>query len=134
MNNATKARKLGSIGDVNPIEYGGGIILSLPGDSPWLEYCQGLEGGEGCPLELYRVDLYKDGKEFLSWTDWVDWEKVAKFCGQDVAEYTTVRRLRTALSRALAVFDAAEYYGWANFDSYPLVLFESELEERWSHE
>lgn len=36
-------RKLGSIGDVNPIEYGGGYVFEDKGQQPWIEYTYGLE-------------------------------------------------------------------------------------------
>jgi hypothetical protein len=37
-------RKIGSIGDQNPIDYGGGPIYSAPGSGgPWIEYFSGLD-------------------------------------------------------------------------------------------
>ena len=40
----TKARKIGSVGDVNPVDYGGGHTFSEPGaGGPWLEYFHGLD-------------------------------------------------------------------------------------------
>lgn len=141
------ARKLGSIGDVNPIDYGGGYIFSTPeSGGPHLEYFEGLDSDERAErlsydddaeekinklkVQLYRVDLGKDAKDFLSDYDWVNWEDVATSTGQDVTEYGP-GKLRTAQARALAVQDAAGYHGWANFDSYPLQLTVGELKERW---
>ncbi len=137
-------RKIGSIGDVNPIDYGGGFIFSAPEQGgPWIEYFDGLEAyvdvigqadADDIPdfeVVIYRVDLHRDGKEFLSWYDWVDWEDVASSTGVDVEEYTTPSRLRTAQARALAIQDAAGYYGWHELDTYPLDLTLAELQERW---
>lgn len=37
-----------------------------------------------------------------------------------------------ALARAVAIVDAAGYYGWENFDSYPLELTKDEVEARYA--
>lgn len=142
----SSARKLGSIGDVNPIDYGGGYIFSAPDSGgPHLEYFEGLDSDEraerlsyddsdekidALKIQLYRVDLGKDAKDFLSDYNWVNWEEIARFTGQDVSEYAPAK-LRTAQARALAVQDAASHDGWSNFDSYPLQLTVGELKERW---
>jgi hypothetical protein len=137
-------RKIGSVGDVNPIEYGGGFIFSAPETGgPWIEYYYGMESEHpdvqddpddvpDLSAVVYRVDLHKNGREFLNWYDWIDWDDVAGSTGLDVAEYTTPSRLKKAQARALAIQDAAGYYGWHEFDSYPLQLTLGELMERWS--
>jgi hypothetical protein len=138
------ARKIGSIGDVNPIEYGGGPILTASGSGgPWVEYFDGLESvapdadeDEDLDLEvmIYRVDLHEDAKRFLSWYNWVEWEKVASSTGQDAEDYTNLTNLRTAQGRALAIQDAAGYYGWHEFDQDPLQLTLGKLKQRWDEE
>src|SRR5574341_164957 len=137
-------RKIGSIGDRNPIEYGGGYIFTASGSGgPWVEYFDGLETvapdadeDEDLDLEviIYRVDLHEDGKRFLSWYDWVDWNDVARSAGQDVEDYTSPSNLRTAQARALAIQDAAGYYGWHEFDQYPLQLTLGKLKQRWGED
>jgi hypothetical protein len=143
-----RARKLGSIGDVNPIDYGGGYIFSAPeSGGPHLEYFEGLDTDERAErlayaddadekidklqIQIYRVDLGKDAKDFLSDYDWVNWEGVASSTGQDSSEYTTPGKLRTAQQRALAIQDAAGYHGWHEFDQYPLQITVGELKQRW---
>jgi hypothetical protein len=143
----SSARKIGSIGDVNPIDYGGGYIFSAPeSGGPHLEYFDGLDSDERAErlsydddaeekidklkVLLYRVDLGKDGKDFLSDHDWVDWDQIADSVGNDGSAYAP-GKLRTAQARALAVQDAAGYHGWNNFDSYPLELTVGELKARW---
>jgi len=145
-----KARKLGSIGDVNPIEYGGGPIYTAPeSGGPWVEYFYGLDEDERASrisrdydldeaeekidqlkVQVYRVDLGKGGREFLSEYDWVDWEAVAASGGQDLERYDA-KNLKTASERANAVWDAAGHYGWHEFDQYPLELTIAALRERW---
>jgi len=144
-----KARKLGSIGDINPIEYGGGYILSAPEmGGPWIEYFEGLDcESTAWQIELdnpehlkrevtvYRVDLEKDGKQFLSSYDWVVWHDVAESCGNSEQYVRAIDgAMRTTLDvtvRASMVQDAAGYYGWHAFDSEPLTLTLGELIERW---
>lgn len=141
-------RKLGSVGDVNPIDYGGGYVFAVPGGgTPHLEYFEGLDSDEraerlsyaddsdekidALKVKLYQVDLGKDAKDFLSDHDWVDWEKVASSTGQDAANYTNPTKLRSAQARALVIQDAAGYYGWHEFDQYPVELTVGELKKLW---
>jgi hypothetical protein len=128
----TSARKLGSVGDVNPIDYGGGHLFSVPGGGgPHLEYFEGLDSDERAErlsydddadekidklkVLLYRVDLGEDAKDFLSDHDWVDWADVARSTGGDASDYEP-GKLRTAQARARALQDAAGYHGWHEFD------------------
>lgn len=137
-------RKIGSIGDVNPIKYGGGLIFTAPGSGgPWIEYFDGLktvapdvDEDENLDLEvtIYRVDLHEDAKRFLSWYDWVDWNDVAGSTGRDVEDYISPSNLRTAQARALVIQDAAGYYGWHEFDQDPLQLTLGKLKQRWDEE
>lgn len=92
--------KLGTVGDVNPIEYGGGFIFVDKDTDPWIEiFDGGLEShvdeiGQSSADEIpeyevtvYRVDLHSSGAEFLAHHSWADWEQVAKTCGQDPDTY-----------------------------------------------
>jgi hypothetical protein len=147
----SSARKIGSIGDVNPIDYGGGYIFSgSGGGGPTLEYFEGLDDDERASrihakvwdsdeaeakidklgIQLYQVDLEKDGKSFLSSYDWVDWDSVAQSTGQDPSAYSA-SELTTAQKRAMAVWDAASVNGWFEFDQYPLSMTVGELKARW---
>lgn len=134
-------RKIGSIGDVDPINYGGGYIFSNPEQGgPWIEYFDGLDSLgfnehedelRDLDITVYRINLGKDGRDFLRTYDWVDWENIADFTGQDIAVYTTPYRLKSAQARALAAQDAASYYGWHEFDNYPLEITLGRLMDRW---
>jgi hypothetical protein len=139
--------KIGQIGDVNPIEYGGGIIFKTY-DSPMLEWVDGLDEThpkawdldltnrwqtDKVRMEVYQADLHDSGESFLSWYDWIDWQDIATFTGQAVAVYSA-GELTSVESRASALHDAASYHGWANFDEYPLRLTLTELLERWGYD
>jgi hypothetical protein len=143
-------KKLGTIGDVNPIDYGGGYIFAVPGSGPSVEYVHGLDSDEraskidrkyddpderdaamnALEIQIYRVNLGKTAAEFLSDHDWIDWEAVATTNGQDVSTYDA-KNLKTAAQRANALQDATAQYGWHEFDSYPLQLTLGELKKRW---
>lgn len=133
-------RSRGSIGDVNPIKYGGGYILSRAGESSWVEYFEGLEGLDECgdlddskvlaqTVTLYRVDLERCGAALLSSLSWVDFAAVEASCGYGIDN--PYGSLSTLCQRANLVQDVAGYYGWHELDNYPLQLTLGELIERW---
>lgn len=137
-------KKLGAIGDVNPIEYGGGIIFlpDYPDAQPVLEHFCGLdemqdEIGQSCaheipdhPVHVRQVHLFGSGAEFLSHYSWVDWGEVAESCDLDPSTYSA-ESLDSLSNRAVAANDAASHWGWDNFDAYPLRLTLAELHTRW---
>ncbi len=140
-----KRRKLGRIGDVNPIDYGGGYVVS-DANATMVEYFEGLDGNERAQrlsyeddgdekidklkVKLYHVDLGKDAQDFLRDYDWVNWTEVADVNGQTTASYTP-SELRSPLARARAIEEAAGYHGWDNFDSYPTTTTVGELRKLW---
>lgn len=139
------AHVIGHVGDVNPIDYGGGFILQMsPDDRPCLEYYEGLdteaisnryddaadERIEAMTVRVYRADLECSARAFLSDLNWVDWDEIRGFTGSDPSTYTAPT-LATPFDRACAACDVASYHGWANLDSYPLELTVAELRARW---
>lgn len=131
---------IGTIGNVNYPEYDGGPVVRGADGSYDLEYVFAPEDDHdepGARWTVYRADLSEPG-------DWCNWEDVARLCGHDVELYTTpfeasfgedpISRDENAMARAIAISDAASYYGWENLDSYPLVLTKDEIEERYSEE
>lgn len=130
-------RKLGTVGDVNPIEHGGGYIVKTD-DGIHLEYFEGISDWPDSwdvdldapkwlakKVTLHRVDLCIDGEALMADLDWVDWNSVSTSCGYPRG------RLKTAQERANAVMDVAGHYGWHELDLYPLELTLGELIERW---
>lgn len=137
---------LGNVGDVNPIEYGGGYILRNDAeDRPRLEHFEGLEymhakawdvdlddptQTDRIKVMLYRADLETSGARFLSDLDWVDWSEIASYTGQELSAFTA-SALDDLQARAQVACDVASYHGWENLDSYPLELTLTELIARW---
>lgn len=128
--------KIGSIGDVNPIDHGGGYVFYVPSRPYYhLEYTHGDEddGDEGPKqLALYRVDLEVDAAGFARDYSWVKWGDVARSSGVPLADLTDPAVLAHPFSRAMVIWDAASYYGWEDFDSYPLRMRRGDLAKRWS--
>ena len=133
-----RAFKIGSVGDVNPVDYGGGYVFyNLAQRDFYLEYTYGLEDGrehgeEHKPVEVYQIDLERTAAQFVRDHDWVDWGNVASSTGQPVDTYTNLDKLADPNYRAWVIYDAASHYGWHEFDSYPIRMSPSALEKRWA--
>ena len=118
---------LGFIGDVDAITYGGGYVVDW-GLGPELVYFSGLEVLEigddvddtEQEVKLYRVPLQGDGDAFMDCYDWIDVEDLMAFADYD--EDSWVEATESAIGRAHLVYDAANYWGWENFDMYPVTM------------
>ncbi len=127
---------LGTIGDVNPIAYGGGYVCrrtDRPDDLPWVEFCHGVEFASDVEIrestfEVYREDVHADVCAYL---DWADLAKVAESCDTTPEELRECGRSKNVMDRVWAIETIALYYGWNGLDSYPLSLTIAELCERW---
>lgn len=144
-------REVGTIGDVNPTEYGGGVVYQ-DGDHVWLEYIEepteeDLEhaqrasggrtrGGHATPhaermalsrklWTVYRVDL----DDLAGALEWVDWKAIANSTGGSVAEYKRMLH-GSPQERALVADDVAHAHSWYELDNYPLKLSLREVEAR----
>ena len=114
-------RIVGHIGDVNWPEYDGGPIYRHPDGSYSLNYI--IVDEERPRWYVYRVGLDKEPLP-----DWVDPTDVAP-------DATTLLRKNwnspNVRKRAWARWDVANYYGWDELDSYPLVLTRREIQSRY---
>lgn len=130
-NTNPEPKLIGRIGDVNPI-YGGGAIFDHGNGHyylTWIEDVADAELPDNKTHEMYGVDLEDiDGAVNGSRNQWVNVEGVSRCCDIPVEE---LKRLAagTPQERALAVWIVAGYHGWANFDSYPELLTEIEVEK-----
>jgi hypothetical protein len=126
-----KYRIIGRLGDVDPIEYGGGAVFT-DGKNRWLEYTHGREELSWDDLsveklEVYQVDIDDD---VLDWHDWVKLKDLASYTGLDEEELLEYSK-GTLNERAQLLSDIASYYGWYELDQYPLRLHLDAIEERW---
>jgi hypothetical protein len=128
---------IGSVGDVNPIEYGGGVVFDTE-HGPVLEYTRGLEDEEvdeddegATELSLYRVDIEEDALEHLNWVKPGDLKSIAQTMDRSVKELRKAAKSEDVMQRVSFYEDVAGYYGWENLDSYPFKITARELEQRW---
>ena len=129
----TRCRVLGRLGDVNPIEYGGGFVLSCTGGgrsgrSYEIEIAPFGEEDEGDQISVYRTDVPDNVWEDVNWANVRD---VASGIGADPDELLRAGSSSSPMERASVVQEIANYYGWENFDSYPERYSAKELRSRW---
>ncbi len=122
--------KVGSIGDVNAAEYGGGIVVKTPYGYT-LKYTDGAEsyherGEDPETLPVYRADLGENAEDFLSFNDWINWEDVGRTMDLDPEEVPQIAQ--SPQGRADLAWSAANYYGWENFDDSPVEVSFQEIE------
>jgi len=142
---------VGTIGDVDPLGYGGGFILRDKTGvyAPEIEYVEPIgEGGSRDDVQsvtVYRVQLephtyvngvLSDNKYHPDYPVWyakdLDW--VCKSCGCGREDMISDLCGDDPEAKAGAYETLAGYFGWQEFDIYPLTLTPSEAEERYSQE
>ena len=159
MTNQPVWKKIGTVGDINPIDYDGGFIYHdetgvYPAE---LEYIQSTRDDEPIEWRVYRTVLdrlrCRDGYLYLAsvednWGKYHEGEKefypsvydewfnrdlggVADCVGLGVADLREMLCSEDEQARAFGYLNLAEYFGWENFDSYPLhFTSREELEAR----
>ena len=143
--NQPEWRCIGGIGDVNPIDYGGGFVFVddsgvYPPELEWIEPPDesGWRGGFG-PWTIYRCTLYRctfiggilsDNKYHPECAAWfADGIIARRFeCdGNDLIEDITSD---DPMRLAFAYWDVACSEGWENLNHYPLELRLREIRKR----
>jgi len=129
---------IGRVGDVNPIEHGGGVVFETSppeGETSYrLEYTHGIEDDseeETAEIQVYTVDIYLSAEEFRAWYDWVDWRAIAESCNWTKKELAGKKALATPIGRAMAIVAAANYIGWREFAPYTKTLEASKVAKDW---
>lgn len=123
-------RIVGRIGDDDPVEYGGGVIMKNK-NRYTLEHTYGLdwEGSDPENMPVYRVPIKDD---VFAYHDWADVEGISSALGEDPEELIRLGKSKTLRVRALVTEWIASYYGWDTLDAYPIYLTSEEIDERWS--
>lgn len=117
-------RYIGRVGDVNPIEYEGGIVYRHKGVSCVEYYVPSPEDSQTQDIEVYEFEIEDH--------DWIEWHYVNKSCGCDYGPETfeNLNERARILDAANALISAGFYYGMRNLDDYPLTLTPREAERR----
>lgn len=119
-------RIVGTLGDVNWPAYEGGPIYRSADGSYSLEYILIDESRTPPRYYVYRTDLDKEPLP-----DWINPRDVAQTVGGSPSLLRKAWNDRNPIARALARWEVANYYGWENLDSYPLVLTRREIQQRY---
>jgi hypothetical protein len=125
---------LGTVGDVNPVEYGGGYIVQEGDDEPRIEYFHGLdtdEPDEDGKFKVYYATVEADVFDWCNWVSLDDQERFAKGVGVSIEEYRLQARSSNVAERARIIEDIAGHWGWYTLDNYPALFTEAELRARW---
>jgi len=154
-------KSIGTVGDVNPLDYDGGYVYEdttgvYPAELEYVRNVSGTEDENG-PWEVYRwpLDRYEmvdaGGDTLLvpfgfgsrsdlphplaNYDAWFndDISQVASYVGSNVAEMRASLCSDNPMERAWVYLDLATCHGFENFDSYPLDYSDrEELEKRYA--
>jgi hypothetical protein len=131
---------LGTTGDVNALDYGGGVVYRHPdGHINWEWWDEEDEGAAspiaGDPNFAGKYTVYsatvEDPGEVMKWYNWVDYESMGRTMDMTVAEYRKLCRSANPLDRVRLMEDIVGYHGSHEVDQYPRKFTRAELEERW---
>lgn len=139
---------VGTIGDRNPVEYGGGYIFRDKTGvyQPEVEYIEPMEyapeDGSGTGITVNRVVLEKhtyidgilsDNKYHPDKPVWYadKLDSVCRCCDCDRDEIIGQLCSEDPVARAWAYETLASHFGWHEFDHYPLTLTADEAEKRY---
>jgi hypothetical protein len=150
--NQPKWKQVGTLGDINFIDYDGGpVFVDETGIyPPELEYVQNTPESDG-DAYVYRFPLNSlklspagkliPAKYDVTWphpiesyTEWFDKDisSLASSIGMERHEFVSELISENPMTRARAYEELAQYLGWENFDSYPLHFkSREELEARY---
>lgn len=120
-----------TIGDVNPIEHGGGVVVEEEDGGYTIEYTHGTEATSGDILDVFQVRVED---HVFNYHDWVDVTSIADSEGMSKDELLELGVSPHVMGRVAATQAIAGYCGWYELDQYPFQLTEKELEERWETE
>jgi hypothetical protein len=121
---------IGTVGDVNPIEHGGGLIIH---DTQYniyrVEYTHGQElRTDDGKLYVYSANLEPD---IMEDNLWADADVLLSVCGMEEEELEARSQSNDPVERASVLCEIGHCWGWENLDAYPLVLTEDALKARW---
>jgi hypothetical protein len=140
---------VGTIGDVDPLGYGGGFVFRDKTGvyPPEIEYVEPIGDG-GSRDDVQSVTAYRVVLEPHTYIDGVlsdnpfhpaypvwyadDLDSMCKTCDCDRDELIDKFCSDDPMERAMAYENVASYWGWHELDHYPLTLTPAEAEERYA--
>ena len=116
---------IGSVGDINPLGYNGGIVLRNTDKTTYtMIYFMRIPCPEKNEWWVHQIDLDP------GWYDWVSFEELSQSTGITPDEYK--KELQNGpLAIAQVLIDIGYHYGFANLDEYPEVMTKTEINKHW---
>lgn len=123
-------KNLGTIGDVNFVEYGGGPLCEEDDGTFWVEYVEPPEDMDkiGATWTVYRVELEQEIP------DWIDMQSVASTIGSSWMKIAKAFKSSDPFERAFAYEAVAANWGWHELDHYPLELGRTDIGRRYDED
>jgi hypothetical protein len=135
---------VGTIGDRNPVEYGGGYVFRDKTGvyDPEVEYVQPNGDEPEAGVTVYRVPMERhtyidgilsDNPYHPALSVWYadDLDSLCRCCDCDRDEMIENLCSTDPVANAWAYETLASYHGWHEFDHYPLNLTADEAEKRY---
>ncbi len=140
MTNQPKWVRAGTVGDISPVDYGGGIVFvdKTGAYAPEVEYYEPRGDDDNALIDVYRFSCDKctyidgvlsDNKYHPDHSVWFnvadlqsqfndDTNLIQSFCGDD------------PMARASAWCEVGYYWGFDNLDNYPIALSRKDANKR----
>lgn len=122
----------GTIGDVNALDYGGGIVYEVREDGELfsqlrLAYFEPVdENDEESDVMVYRCDVPDNVMEEF---DWVKRPDVSKTCDVPCDEMTEQSTSANIMARARLIETISMHWDWREIDDYPERYTREEVED-----
>ena len=121
-----KRKLIGTFGDCDPLEHGGGLVFQNSDNSVDLVCFEEIpETEKGRRWWVYRTSI---GKGDL---DWIDTEGIALLCGLEIEEVKRLLESDDVFDLVEAYRLAGLYHGWQELDTYYSKLSKTEINKHW---
>jgi hypothetical protein len=118
---------IANLGDANPFEYGGYLILKDGEDFQGVYWDEPQE--DETSVMVYRFSIEPNAIKDLSWVKDKDWKSVADTHGTTKSEILAMAKSPKVRERAEVYRMVAGHFGWENLDSYPDTINLAKLDD-----
>ena len=134
--------RVGTIGDVDPYEHDGGVVLRKDGYNHVVEWVDGpceddktgwIKLGLSGPRASEKYTLYcvQVPDDVFKEHDWVKPAEIAMSTGQNIKMLLSHSKSRDFMKRVCVLWDIANHWGWHELDHAPIMITGEKLAERW---
>ncbi len=117
---AAQTRPIGILGDVSPVEHGGGILYHDPTDDTYrvIYFEPYVSGRREEMINVYAFGIAGPG-DVLDDLSWVDWDSIASSSGISVEDLKAAADSKDPMVRARLYEEVGQIDGFLNLDAYP---------------